>query len=54
MVIEDLGERVRIEVGEPLPLIAEVTPAAVADLGLTPGSPVWVSVKATEITVSES
>ena len=54
LVIEDLGVRVRLEVGDPLPLAAEVTPAAVADLGLAPGSPVWISVKATEITVSQS
>ncbi|HKA92480.1 MAG TPA: TOBE domain-containing protein, partial [Acidimicrobiia bacterium] len=27
------------------------TPAAVAELELTPGTPVWASVKATEITV---
>lgn len=53
-LLEDLGERVRLEVGDPLPLIAEVTPAAVTDLGLTPGKPVWVSIKATEITISES
>lgn len=54
MVIEDLGERVRLEVGDPLPLTAEVTPAAIADLGLAPGSSVWVSIKATEITISEA
>jgi molybdate transport system ATP-binding protein len=52
-LLEDLGERVRLEVGDPLPLIAEVTPAAVSDLALTPGKQVWVSIKATEITVSE-
>ena len=44
-------ERVRVRVGGPLPIVAEVTPAAVADLGLADGGPVWVSVKATEITV---
>ena len=31
-------------------LVAEVTPAAVADLGLAEGSEVWASVKATEVT----
>jgi molybdopterin-binding protein len=30
---------------------AEVTPQAVAELGLTAGARVWASVKATEITV---
>jgi molybdate transport system ATP-binding protein len=33
-----------------LPLVAEVTPAAVADLALAPGTPVWASVKAVDIT----
>ena len=35
----------------PLPVLADVTPAAVAELGLAPGEPVWVSVKATEVQV---
>lgn len=30
--------------------VAEITPAALADLGLREGDPVWASVKATEIT----
>ncbi|HEV7863011.1 MAG TPA: ABC transporter ATP-binding protein, partial [Acidimicrobiia bacterium] len=45
------GERVRVRVGGPLPIVAEVTPAAVADLGLGDGGPIWVSVKATEVIV---
>ncbi|MDQ1502709.1 MAG: molybdate transport system ATP-binding protein [Actinomycetota bacterium] len=45
------GERVRVRVGGPLPIIAEVTPGAVADLRLGDGGPVWVSVKATEVVV---
>ena len=49
--VEHYGDRVRIETGAPLPLTAEVTPAAVSALGLTVGSPVWASIKATEITV---
>ncbi|MCX3061964.1 ABC transporter permease [Streptomyces beihaiensis] len=32
-------------------LIAEITPQAAAELGLADGTPVWTSVKATEITV---
>ena len=46
-----LGDRVRVRVdGRPQPsLVAEVTPAAVAELGLAEGSEVWVSVKATEV-----
>lgn len=48
---EDLGERVRLETGPPLPLTVEVTPAAVSALSLAPGSEVWLSIKATEIAV---
>jgi molybdate transport system ATP-binding protein len=51
-VIEDLGDRVRVLTGDPLPLTAEVTRAAVSDLALTPGGPVWVAIKATEIGVT--
>jgi molybdate transport system ATP-binding protein len=45
------GDRVRVGVTGPVPITAEVTPSAVADLSLVEGGPVWVSVKATEITV---
>jgi molybdate transport system ATP-binding protein len=46
--MELLGDRVRVEVdGEP-PAIVDVTPAAVADLGLERGSAVWLAAKATE------
>lgn len=41
------GVRLRTS-GDP-EIIAELTPAAVADLGLQLGSPVWLSVKATEV-----
>ncbi|HEV3233532.1 MAG TPA: ABC transporter ATP-binding protein [Candidatus Dormibacteraeota bacterium] len=41
--------RVRIEAG--VPLVAEVTPAAVADLGLEVGQVTWASFKATEVQV---
>ncbi len=49
--IELLGERVRIRVGGPVPLIAEITPAAVRELGLIAGAEVWLAIKATDITV---
>lgn len=49
--VEHLGDRVRVQTGSPLPLTAEVTPGAVAELGLTMGTTVWVSIKATEIGV---
>jgi len=45
------GDRVRVIVAGPVPVTAEVTPAAVDDLELTPGTTVWASIKATEITV---
>ena len=45
------GERVRVRVGGVLPIVAEVTPGAVADLRLADGGPIWASVKATEVTV---
>lgn len=50
-VIEDLGDRVRLDLGEPLPVTAEITPAAIVDLRLAIGSKVWLSIKATEIGV---
>ena len=45
------GSRARARIGGPIPLVAEVTPAAVADLALAAGAEVWVSVKASEVTV---
>ncbi len=50
--IEPLGETTRIELGLPLPLTVEITPAATADLGLEPGTPIWAAIKATEVNVS--
>ncbi|WP_158251820.1 TOBE domain-containing protein [Cryobacterium sp. M15] len=41
------GVRLRTS-GDP-EVIAELTPAAVADLGLQVGSTVWLSVKATDV-----
>jgi molybdate transport system ATP-binding protein len=43
--------RVRVHVVGTPSIVAEVTPGAVAELGLGPGSEVWAAVKATEITV---
>ncbi|HEX3394300.1 MAG TPA: TOBE domain-containing protein, partial [Acidimicrobiales bacterium] len=45
------ADRVRVEITGSPPIVAEVTPAAAADLHLRDGGPVWVSVKATEIDV---
>jgi molybdate transport system ATP-binding protein len=49
--VERLGDRARVAVDGPLPLVAEVTPAAVDDLGLAAAQPFWASVKATEVAV---
>ncbi len=49
--LERLGHRVRLDIQGGVPMVAEVTAAAVADLGLRPGSEVWAAVKATEIEV---
>jgi len=45
------GDRVRVMVAGPVPVTAEVTPAAVTALELTAGAAVWASIKATEISV---
>jgi molybdate transport system ATP-binding protein len=50
-VVEHLGERTRLKTGEPLPLAIEITEEAARTLELVAGTPVWVSIKATEITV---
>lgn len=44
------GDVLRIELDGPLPAAADITPAAAVQLGLAPGSRVWASVKATEVT----
>ena len=49
--LEAVGDRVRVALGGRIPLVAEVTPAAVADLALAPGQEVWATVKATDIDV---
>ncbi|MCW2918826.1 MAG: putative ATP-binding component of transporter [Actinomycetia bacterium] len=46
--IERHGDRIRVHLDDPLPAAADVTTAAVAELGLTEGSEVWAAVKATE------
>jgi len=49
--LEMLADRVRAQVdGRPSALV-DLTPASVADLGLRPGLPVWLSAKATEVDV---
>jgi molybdate transport system ATP-binding protein len=49
--LELLADRVRAQIeGQPDALV-DLTPAAVAELGLRPGLPVWLSAKATEVDV---
>jgi molybdate transport system ATP-binding protein len=43
------GDQVRVAVGGALPIVAAVTPAAVAELDLGAGGPIWVAVKASEV-----
>ena len=50
--VEPLGDTTRITLANPLPLGVDITPGATAALGLQPGSAVWASVKATEISVA--
>jgi molybdate transport system ATP-binding protein len=53
--LEPHGDGVRVEIAEaPDPkssILAEITPSAVADLELVPGSEVWAAVKASDIEV---
>jgi molybdate transport system ATP-binding protein len=48
------GERVRVELGGPVSLVAEVTASAAADLHLAAGAEVWAAVKATDLTVERT
>lgn len=50
-LVEHLGERTRLRTGGPLPLTAEITEDATRALDLVEGTDVWISIKATEITV---
>jgi molybdate transport system ATP-binding protein len=45
-----LGDHVRVRLTGDIDLVADVTPAAVAELDLHEGSRMWASVKATDIT----
>jgi molybdate transport system ATP-binding protein len=46
--VELLTDRVRVAVAGTPPALADITPAALAELGLEPGREVWLSAKATE------
>lgn len=47
--LERHGDLVRVTVEGEVPLVADVTPLAVAELRLTPGTAVWAAVKASEV-----
>ena len=49
--LEQQGDTVRVRLAGPIAALADVTPLAVAELGLEPGAEVWAAVKATETTV---
>jgi molybdate transport system ATP-binding protein len=51
--VESDGDRARVQLAGPVPLVAEVTAAAVDDLGLVPGAALWASVKAVDVLVYE-
>ncbi len=47
--VDELHDRVRVRLDGAVALVAEVTPAAVADLDVRPGRRLWASVKATDV-----
>ena len=47
--IEATGDRLRVRFEAPLPVVAELTPAAIEELQVRPGRSLWLAVKATEI-----
>jgi molybdate transport system ATP-binding protein len=49
--LEPFGDRVRVTVAAEPPIHADITAAALADLRLSPGTPVWATVKATDLAV---
>jgi molybdate transport system ATP-binding protein len=46
-----LADRVRLDIDGQPPALADITPAAVADLSLAAGTEVWLTVKATDLEV---
>ena len=46
-----MGDRARVVLDGPIGATAEITAPALVELGLSDGSPVWASVKATQIDV---
>ncbi|MEQ8718432.1 MAG: ATP-binding cassette domain-containing protein [Acidimicrobiales bacterium] len=52
VAVEPLGETVRVHLGSPVPLTADITPGSAAELHLEPGRTVWLSIKATELSLT--
>jgi len=52
--VELVGDRARVQIQGPVPLVAEVTVAAVDELHLSDGGEVWATVKATEVSVYDA
>ena len=48
---EVYGDRARVRIDSDVPIVAEITPAALADLKLAEGGDVWLSFKATDVSV---
>jgi molybdate transport system ATP-binding protein len=48
--IDQRADRVHVSLDGPVPLVAEITAASLATLGLQPGDQCWAAVKATEVT----
>ncbi|WP_217143706.1 ABC transporter ATP-binding protein [Streptomyces sp. AC627_RSS907] len=46
--LETHGDQIRVDLTGELPLAADLTTVAAAELGLHPGAPVWATVKATQ------
>jgi molybdate transport system ATP-binding protein len=49
--VEPAGDRVQLAIASTPPIRAEVTPLAVAELALHPGTHIWVTAKATDLDV---
>ncbi len=47
--LEIIGDRVRVDVAGAPSALADITPDALADLGLAAGTPVWLTAKASEV-----
>lgn len=54
VAVEPMGDRYRVSIDAMPSVVAEVTAAAVHDVGLAEGVPVWVAIKATEVDVYPS